>query len=607
MQYKLSVIEHRIDLYLKVSMGPNEYYNTKKAALEQALEFNSGKLNQMIWLRLVCFVLLTISIYGSIQFHVAFSILSVFFCALFLWLVKLNLGLSKKQKSLEKGLWIITQELKAIHGGQTDWYDGSRFVQKGSVGFDLDVFGSFSLFHALNRCSTKRGEQQLATILAAGKTTELSIDHRQETVRELSHQNEFRLQWQIAAGLMEEKKEEHLLLTAPEEKFITFNGWPLLIGVLTAGSLSALIYAYFTGNFSFLTFMVCTNLSLVGRYLRIINKKHVQVSGANTVLNSYKELIQLYNSVQWQGKVNLNHSMALQNADKAIGELQRISERFDRRMNILIAIVFNGIWLNDIVQCWQLEKWNKKYLAQLPQWLEVLYHIEAWQSLGTYAFNTVETHIYPKTTRENKLTFEELAHPLMPKNKRVANSYTMENTERVCLITGSNMSGKSTFLRTIGVNLIMAQTGLPVCAKRFEFKPMHICTSLRQTDSLEDNVSLFHAELLKLKAIREQVRQNDLTLVLLDEMLRGTNSEDKLYGSRKLIEELLNENIIGFIATHDLALGELEDKYPGRIKNACFESVIEEGELKFDYTLKRGVARNKNATFLLHKMGIIKD
>jgi DNA mismatch repair ATPase MutS len=169
------------------------------------------------------------------------------------------------------------------------------------------------------------------------------------------------------------------------------------------------------------------------------------------------------------------------------------------------------------------------------------------------------------------------------------------------------MSGKSTFLRTVGVNLVLAQAGLPVNAKSMDFSPMHIQTSLKQSDNLHENVSLFHAELLRMKSIRNHMKKGELTLVLLDEMLRGTNSEDKLFGSRQLIEELLEENIFGLIASHDLELGKLEDKYPGKLRNACFESVITGNELIFDYKLKPGIARNKNATFLLKKMEIIHD
>ena len=317
-------------------------------------------------------------------------------------------------------------------------------------------------------------------------------------------------------------------------------------------------------------------------------------------------MIEYFLAEEWKSETLQSKSSEITEAKIAFSELANISEWFDRRANIVVAVTFNAYTLYDLHCATRLEKWKSKYASKIDLWFSAIAEIESCQSLGTFAYNHPEFHI-PNINTEPKISAEELAHPLIPADKNIHNDIYFAHPEKIILITGSNMSGKSTFLRTVGVNLVLAQAGLPVNAKRMDFSPMHIQTSLKQSDNLHENVSLFHAELLRLKSIREHLKKGELTLVLLDEMLRGTNSEDKLYGSRELIEELLEENIFGLIASHDLELGKLEEKYPKKLRNACFESVITGNDLIFDYKLKSGIARNKNATFLLKKMEIIHD
>ncbi len=198
-----------------------------------------------------------------------------------------------------------------------------------------------------------------------------------------------------------------------------------------------------------------------------------------------------------------------------------------------------------------------------------------------------------------------LAHPLIPAARRVANDLTIGRDERLILVTGSNMSGKTTFLRTLGVNLLMAQCGLPVCAASFRFTPMQILTSLRISDSLQEQTSYFMAELKKLQKIIHRLQTGASALVLIDEILRGTNSEDKTFGSEQFIRKLLQYPCLSLFATHDLSLGQLEGEMPHAIHNYCFESIIDGNDLHFDYRLQRGIARNRNASFLMQKMDII--
>jgi DNA mismatch repair ATPase MutS len=199
----------------------------------------------------------------------------------------------------------------------------------------------------------------------------------------------------------------------------------------------------------------------------------------------------------------------------------------------------------------------------------------------------------------------DLSHPLILRERRIANNISIGGENKVLLITGSNMSGKTTFLRTIGTNLILAQSGLSVPATQFLFSPMQIYSSIRISDSLQESTSYFMAELKKLSAIKMGVKNQTSSLVLIDEILRGTNSEDKYFGSAQFVKEMLLMNCVTLFATHDLKLSELEIEYPNIVINYCFESIIENNELSFSYKIQRGVAKNRNASFLMKKMGII--
>jgi DNA mismatch repair ATPase MutS len=266
-----------------------------------------------------------------------------------------------------------------------------------------------------------------------------------------------------------------------------------------------------------------------------------------------------------------------------------------------------------------LEKWKEANKAFFPRWIDAVGSIECLNSLATFAFNN-PGYQYPEpmaarepssgasadaTSSPLFLSATKIAHPLIPAAERITNDFTIGQPDRLILVTGSNMSGKTTFLRTIGVNLLLAQCGAPVCADRFSFTPMQILTSLRVSDSLQEHTSYFMAELKKLQKIIHRLRTGEPSLVLIDEILRGTNSEDKTYGSEQFIRRLIQYQCLSLFATHDLSLGQLEQELPGIVANYCFESTIEDGNLHFDYRLQRGIARNRNASFLMKKMEII--
>lgn len=276
----------------------------------------------------------------------------------------------------------------------------------------------------------------------------------------------------------------------------------------------------------------------------------------------------------------------------------------DARLNWLMWIILNFLLLWDIRQMQRLENWQHEYKDDLEKWFEALAETESLGSLaGFYILNPRFT--FPEIAKDSlSVNAVEAGHPLIPLNRRINNNILIKGRGNFNIITGANMAGKSTYLRTTGVNLVLAMAGAPVCAEKFVFYPAVLYTSLHTVDSLSGNKSYFFAELERLKLIIDTLNKGEEIYVFLDEILKGTNSYDKQHGSKALLKQLITLGTSGMIATHDLDLGQLEQSFPDNINNFSFEAVIKETELYFDYKLNAGIAKNMNATFLMKQMGI---
>lgn len=592
---------------MKSNEGIFNHYSQQLELLnieQKKLRLDAAKIG---WLRLFVFLLIV----GFIWIGILISSLLFIGAALtlvgFLFLVKLHLQKQFERELGEVKIKIVENEISTLKYEPKLWSNGEKFHHAASYSYDLDIFGDYSVFHFINRSATVTGQHHLAKSLINSSTDKESILKRQTAIQEIKEKSSFRLQWQGFAQLLPSKSDLSKQLNDNlnfKNEFVNSGLVKFLIILAPVLMISTTVLYYVTDIWQPMMFSFIGNTMIAGLFLKKVNQRMKSVDGLQKIMTSYSRMIECYLSEEW--KSELLKSNEITEAKKAFSELANISEWFDRRANIIVGVTFNGYTLYDLHCAIRLEKWKVKYINKCDNWFSAMAEIESFQSLGTFAYNHPEFH-FPTINSQPKISAEELAHPLIPSDKNIHNDILISHPEKIILITGSNMSGKSTFLRTVGVNLVLAQAGLPVNAKRMDFSPMHIQTSLKQSDNLHENVSLFHAELLRLKSIRDHLKKGELTLVLLDEMLRGTNSEDKLFGSRQLIEELLEENIFGLIASHDLELGKLEEKYPGKLRNACFESVITGNDLIFDYKLKPGIARNKNATFLLKKMEIIHD
>jgi DNA mismatch repair ATPase MutS len=273
-------------------------------------------------------------------------------------------------------------------------------------------------------------------------------------------------------------------------------------------------------------------------------------------------------------------------------------------MNILVGFFLNGLFLWDYHCTYRLEEWKYEYREMFPLWLEMIGKVDAYVSLGNYAFNNKD-FTYPVISDNNVFSAKMVGHPLIDENNRVCNDFSQKSRGAICIISGANMAGKSTFLRTIAVNYILGMAGAPVCAAEMNFIPMNLFTSMRTVDSLSSNESYFYAELKRLKTLITKIKNQEQVFFILDEILKGTNSADKSLGSKLFMKKLIVLGATGLIATHDISLGELENEHPESVYNMCFEVEIDGEIIRFDYKLKKGITLKMNAVLLMKQMGIL--
>ncbi|MEO6917376.1 MAG: hypothetical protein ABI151_18585, partial [Chitinophagaceae bacterium] len=292
------------------------------------------------------------------------------------------------------------------------------------------------------------------------------------------------------------------------------------------------------------------------------------------------------------------------NASTIIHKLTVILDRLEVRMNPFVHVFLNTFLFWDLQQALALAKWKQQYAPMLPGWFQALADIEALSTLATIHFNHPHWIMPELTNAPAVFIGKDLGHPLIPARKMVTSSFQTIGEAKLALVTGSNMAGKSTFLRSIGVNIVLAMMGSPVCATSLTLSPMRVMSSMRIMDNLEESTSTFYAELKKLKQIIEAANNHEKIFILLDEILRGTNSLDRNTGSKALIKQLINEKGAGILATHDLQLAEMISTYPENLTNYHFDVQIKDEELFFDYKLKDGVCKSMNASILMRKIGI---
>lgn len=569
------------------------------------------RINVVSALRLVSILLVLPLIYfyattaNSIWLILAF-VMIVVFIALVTW----HQNLFEKKVFLENIKTLNEEEINALNQEFEHFPSGQEFVTPShNYTYDLDIFGDNSIFQYLNRTCTASGKIRLSEILSTPLKEKKEIIDRQKMLQELDKKITFRQEFQATGmNVLEDPKENQQLFKWFQEppQFLNKGYLNILRFLFPAILLIFIVLTFFNGRFgSAAVAMSIFNLLFVGLFTSQINRIHNRISTKNGVLNKYLQLLKIIQKEDFQHPKLQQMQSTGQESMNAIQQFSKIVNRFDQRLNLLVGIILNMLILNDIQSVIAIERWKDKHQKNIEQWLSVIFEMDALNSLANFSF--CHPHfIYPEIDNNQKqVESYGIGHPLIPPNVCVLNNLTLGDNEKMIILTGANMSGKSTFLRTLGVNTVLALIGSPVYAEKFSTPILEIMTSMRLTDSLKERASYFYAELKRLQSIVRSLESGTQLFIILDEILKGTNSEDKLSGSIALIKRFTNYNCLGIIATHDLELGKLEGQYPNKISNHCFESIIEEKKLSFDYTLKAGIAQNKNATFLMETMEII--
>lgn len=337
-----------------------------------------------------------------------------------------------------------------------------------------------------------------------------------------------------------------------------------------------------------------------------INKVFYNFGGGSSLLNGYADAILWTENYKWKSSYLLSITGSETPVSKEIKSLSKIIQNFDARLNIVVGVALNALLLWDLRCCVSLDKWHQSSSTDVISALNHLGDFEVIISMATLAYNQQEW-VFPGVNGAFTLKGEQIGHPLISPDIRISNDFGVQNIPTVDIVTGSNMAGKSTFLRTLGVNMVLAYAGAPVCAKSMHLSVFSINTYMRIKDSLNESTSTFKAELNRLKMILDNVVNDKNTFVLIDEMLRGTNSRDKYLGSKVFVEKLITEKTPALFATHDLQLADLKQANEQTLRNYHFDISINNGEMMFDYKLKNGPCETFNAAILLKEIGLTLD
>ena len=597
--------------------NPLEFYTKEKLFFQTELNKIKKTLNLSSILRLVVFALIVFGIYfffGNAQA----MILTIFIgIAIFLFLVSKHTNLQHKRDKLLALVRLNQTEIDVLNNDKTELDLGSEYKNpQHEFSYDIDLFGAGSFFQYINRTAIKSGKDKLAKILTENTTN--NIENKQKALQELAKKPKWRQNFSATASLVNvETKSASIVKWLQNHKQLLPNIMKFLPIMFWAISLSLFVLKYFDMvGFGVIIAWFFVGLGVSGIYLKKVTFLYGNATHAKDTFKQYYQLLLQIEEEKFASDILVEKQNLIKTENKKassiFNDFSKTLDALDQRNNIIFGIFGNAFALWDLKQSYKIERWIKSNHHQVEKWFEVIAFFDAENSLANYVFNHPK-HSFASINHEANLTIKakQLGHPLLDEKKRIDNDFIISNQE-FFIITGANMAGKSTFLRTVALSIVMTNIGLPVCAQTMEYSPIKLITSMRTSDSLTDDESYFFSELKRLKFIVDAIQppknpSEDLNgnyFIILDEILKGTNSKDKAIGSRKFVEKLVKSNSTGIIATHDLSLCEITKELP-QVKNHYFDAEIIDNELYFDYTFKKGICQNMNASFLLKKMEIV--
>ncbi len=588
--------------------SPILYYTHRLAGFNKQLKAVKRLLYISSFFRFGVFLATSFAVYITFNQWKVSLFCAVLGIAGFVFLLLRHFKLAYNRDKIKVLIAMNQLEIDVVNGDISKLATGEEFVDPSHFySYDIDLFGDNSLFQYINRTATQEGKNSLAHLFTSNAIK--GIVQKQELLAELADKKDWRQNFSAIAALI-----------TTNTKIDVLNNWlknysafvpqlmrylPSVFSVISI-ALTVLFFMDLMPNLIFYGWFFL-GLGISGIYVSRVNSLSNHTSTVSAAFSEYSKLIACVESATFvsEGLRNQQEKLIKEQvkASEIVGEFSKLLAALDSRNNIFIAMVLNGFFLWDLKQSFLIEAWIKKYHSKVTDWFEVISFFDAHNSLANYVFNhpsfctaTIDEHA------STVLNATQLGHPLLKLKGRVDNDFSIDAAQ-FFIVTGANMAGKSTFLRTVSLSIVLCNMGLPVCATKAVYSPIKLITSMRTSDSLAEGSSYFFAELQRLKTIVDAVK-TDTYFIILDEILKGTNSHDKALGSKKIVRQFASQKACGIIATHDLSLCELEAEI-SEVENYFFDAEIINDELYFGYQLKKGVCSNMNASFLLKKMEIV--
>ncbi len=590
-----------------------DYQQRAAAAQEQITNYNH-LINRYSLMRLLVFGLVVVAIYLSLKFAglTLFLVLCVLLSGVFVWLVSKQ-SRFEKQRAYFTALKLVNEnEIGSLTNRGNIYDNGSQFADdKHPYTADLDIFGKASLYNLTNRAATFPGKRVLAEWFAAPSNRE-TILKRQLAVKELAAKADWKLDVQarllFANGADAGQLDKlfvylSLPLELPGEQWLRpyIKVAPFLL-------LTTIIAGLFMPVANLLAILIAIfNMGILVSRGSYMAKSGFIADKIGQLLTNYSTVFKKIETEQWQsaGGKELAAQLTTPGTAQKIEQLSVLINKLSYTLIMVVGFILNVFFVWALKQIIAIEDWKKDNKEGLEEAFHIIGKFEALLSLAGLCRNYPNWR-FPQIAAGNGYTYKakNIAHPLIDSTLRVANDFELNDTFKIDIITGSNMAGKSTFLRTIGINAVLGLCGAPVCADNLELSVMRIITYMRIKDSLNESTSTFKAELDRLQMLLAAVETGEKVYFLIDEMLRGTNSADKYLGSRAVIKQLIHKRGVGQVATHDLQIARLEDEYPAYIRNFYFDIQVTDGQMLFDYRIKHGECKTFNASLLLKQIGI---
>lgn len=600
-------------------------YQTNIEACEKEISNLEERTKSLSQLRLVTFLLsvVTITFLANESLITLLCIVAplcmVGFASLLIRYNRVNDD--KNSKSLLKT--VNENELLKLENKLSGFPTGKTHLKKDHpYTADLDIFGSHSLFQLLDRTTTESGSLLLAKWLSEPASKEIILE-RQKAIQELIPNLEWRQQLQVDGLPFINSKSDYqkLLKWCKSSEQLLPQKTKYFIGSIVLGVISTISGVLFVVNFVLggwniylLPLLVALFISsfLLRKFAPLAEEIIDHMDQNVQVLGGYQKMAQTISSGAFESKrlkkLQLDLNQNTSSAAHEIRKLRKILEAFQirgtkRSMGNAFYGLLNNFWLLDIHYIILTERWKHSNKGLIKPWIEAISEFEVLNSLGGFAYSNAN-YAFPEIKDEPYcIHFEMLGHPLLTPESRICNDFSLNGNGQITMITGSNMAGKSTFLRTVGVNLALALMGAPCCSTSGKVSNMNMFTSMRTQDNLEEGASSFYAELKRVEQLLALIKSGEPTFFMLDEVFKGTNSKDRYKGGVSLIKQLSELNAFGIISTHDLELAKLADKHM-IVSNYSFNSKIEGDEMTFDYKLTAGICTDFNASALMKKSGI---